>query len=307
MNSQQRIKPIIGIAFIVLVWGSVWPIYKVALEYTPPILFSAFRSLLGGVLFTLFLLPQWRKIRLKETWPIYTISTIFNVVLFFTLQTIGLQYLPSGLFAVLVYLQPVLVVLLAWIWLKEPLTVMKVVGILIGFFGVVFISSEGITGNISTIGVTLALITGISWAIGTVYIKRTSGFVDGLWLVAIQNLIGGSTMTILGLTMEDVTTIEWNVPLILCILYGAIFGVTLAFVVYYKLMRAGEAGKVSSFTFLVPLISVLIGTVFLKEPFTLSLFVGMIMILVSIYLINRKSLKPNTHTVKNNQEILKDA
>ena len=59
-----------------------------------------------------------------------------------------------------------------------------------------------------------------------------------------------------------------------------------ATVVYFKLMSAGESSKVSSFTFLVPLIAVNIGTLLLHEPFTISLFVGMILILFSIYLIN---------------------
>ena len=65
-------------------------------------------------------------------------------------------------------------------------------------------------------------------------------------------------------------------------------GVTGATAVYNKLMRSGESSKVSSFTFLVPLIAVLLGTIFLKEPFTISLLVGLVLILPSIYMINRK-------------------
>ena len=66
-------------------------------------------------------------------------------------------------------------------------------------------------------------------------------------------------------------------------------------------MSKGEAGKVSSFTFLVPLIAVLLGTIFLDEPFTITLFIGMVMILLSIYLINKK---PNVVIMKENAESL---
>lgn len=293
MENLSKLKVVGGIAIVVLIWGSVWPIYKIALNYAPPILFAGLRSILAGILFSAFLFPKRGDIRLKEVWHIYLISAIFNIIIFYGLQSFGLQYLPSGLFSVIVYIQPVLVVLLAWLWLKESLTTMKIVGIIIGFLGVIFVSLEGISGNVSTIGIIMALITGIGWAIGTVYVKKTSSLVNGFWLIAIQNLIGGAFLIITGMTTEELSSIKWNLPFIATLLYGAVFGVTLAFVIYFKLINAGEAGKVSSFTFLVPLISVLIGTVFLNEPFKLSLLFGMILILVSIYMINRKSLRAN--------------
>lgn len=291
MGTLSKSQTIGGVAFVVLVWGSVWPIYKVALDYCPPVLFSAFRSLVAGVLFSLFLLPKWRQLQWRQNWRIYSISTAINVVAFFGLQSIGLQYLPAGLFAVIVYLQPVLVVLLAWLWLHESLTPRKLVGVLMGFMGVAFVSLEGISGTISMVGIWLALLAGLAWAVGTIYAKSVMPRVDAMWFVAIQNLVGSILLLGLGVGVEDIASVEWTWPLIGGLLYGGIFGVTLAFVVYYKLIHAGEAGKVSSFTFLVPLISVLISTLTLNEPFTLSLFLGMVLILLSIIMINWKATK----------------
>ncbi|MFH7519326.1 EamA family transporter, partial [Pseudomonas syringae group genomosp. 7] len=77
---------------------------------------------------------------------------LFNTVIFQGVQIIGLQFLPSGLFSVIVYLQPVLVVLLAWLWLKESLTKSKISGMLLGFLGVVVVSFESFTGHISLLG-----------------------------------------------------------------------------------------------------------------------------------------------------------
>ena len=212
---------------------------------------------------------------------------IFNGV-----QTYGLQFLPSGLFSVIVYIQPVLVVLLAWLWLKESLTLLKIVGMIIGFLGVVAVSFDGISGQISLFGILLALITGLGWAIGTVYVKKTSSLVNGLWLVAIQNIIGGMVLSGIGISVENVSDIQWNSSFVSILLFGAVLGVTGATAVYNLLMRSGESSKVSSFTFLVPLIAVLLGTIFLNEPFTPSLLVGLVLIfLVFISLIG--SLQPN--------------
>src|SRR6476646_1496804 len=178
MGKLSKTKAAIAIAFVVLVWGFTWPIYKVALEYTPPVLFAGMRTLLGGALLAIVLVPQWSKIQWKKTWPIYFISSLFNIIIFNGVQTVGLQYLPSGLFSVIVYLQPVLVVLLAWVWLKESLTIIKIVGMVIGFLGVVAVSFEGISGQVSFYGIILAFITGLGWAIGTVYVKKTSVWVN---------------------------------------------------------------------------------------------------------------------------------
>lgn len=301
---MKNFKTIISLSAIVCIWGSVWPIYKYALQFSPPVLFSGIRSIIAGLFLTLILIPQWKRIKWKENWSVYVISSIFNVILFYGVQSIGLQYLPAGLYSVIVYLQPVIVVILAWAILHEPLNRIKIIGVLLGFLGVVMVSIDGISGKIAPIGFVFALITAIGWAIGTIYVKVKSHVVHGVWLVALHNVIGGFCMLIYGLRVEDFQSIEWNLPFIVCLFYGAIFGVALAFALYYNLMSKGEAGKVSSFTFLVPLIAVLLGTIFLDEPFTLTLFMGMVLILVSIYLINKQSnvvmLKENTESLHTN-------
>ncbi|WP_400163606.1 DMT family transporter [Brevibacillus sp. TJ4] len=277
------------IASLVLIWGLCWPIYKVALSYTPPILFAGMRTLFGGVLMALFLLPHWKRIEWRKNWLIYCISAFFNTFLFYGMQTVGLVYLPGGLFSVLVYLQPVLIGVFAWIWLGEKMTALKGGGLVIGFLGVAAISADGFTGSISLFGVVLALLTAIAWALGVIYVKKVSPKVDSLWLIAMQCVIGGLVLSGLGLGMEDVASIEWNGLYLLGLLYGTVLGVPIAFLLYYKLVNEGEASKVASFTFLVPLIAVLIGTIFLKEAVTVGLCIGLVLIVFSIYLVNRPS------------------
>lgn len=284
-------KTVFFIASLVLIWGLCWPIYKVALSYTPPLLFAGMRTLFGGVLLTLFLLPQWRNIKWSQHWHIYCISALLNTFLFYGMQTVGLVYLPGGLFSVLVYFQPVLIGFFGWLWLGEQMTAKKGIGLLIGFLGVAAISADGFTGNISIVGVVLALLTAISWALGVVYVKKVSSKVDSLWLIAMQCVIGGVFLTGLGIGFEDVASIVWNGAYWSGLLYGTILGVPIAFLLYYKLVNEGEASKVASFTFLVPLISVISGYLFLGEAITYTLCIGLLLIVASIYLVNR-SAKP---------------
>ncbi|MGE8203219.1 DMT family transporter [Heyndrickxia sp. NPDC080065] len=288
MGELSRTRTALLITFLVLVWGLCWPIYKIALNYTPPILFSGMRTLLGGILLLIISIPRYKHIHFKETWYIYLISTVFNVILFFGLQTVGLQYLPSGLFSVIVYFQPVLVGVLAWLWLGEKMSGLKILGLILGFLGVMVISYKSFSGQLSITGVVIALITALSWAIGTVFVKKVGNKVDALWLITIQCFIGGMVMTGIGFGTESFAAIEWSAPYVSGLLFGAIFGIPLAWLVYFILVRSGEASKIATYTFLVPLIALVLGTIFLHEAVTIYLIIGLILIVTSIYCVNHK-------------------
>lgn len=291
MKELSRTKTISLITILVVLWGASWPIYKIALGYTPPLLFAGMRTLFGGLLLVIFLAPKWKQIRWKENWPIYLIASIFNVILFYGVQTVGLTYIPSGLFSVIVYLQPVLVGLFAWLWLGERMTIAKVTGLIIGFLGVSIVSAGGFSGHIAITGVILALISGLSWALGTVYIKKVSYQVNLMWLTAFQCLIGGIVLTSIGSGVESWSNIIWNPPYLFGLIFGSILGIAVSWILYFTLVNSGDASKVAAYTFLVPLLSVFAGTLFLSEPFTINLVIGLIFIAFSIHLVNRK---PNT-------------
>ena len=288
-QTKASVKTIVSIAFLVLIWGLSWSIYKVTLHYTPPILFAGMRSLFGGLLLAICLLPTWKKLKWHENWSRYVISGLLNAAFFYGLQTVGLIYLPGGLFSVLVYFQPVLIGLFAWMWLGERMSLVKVAGLLIGFIGIIAVSSGSFTGQVSFVGVTLALLAAISWALGVIYVKKESGHVDSMWMVAFQFIIGGGLLTIVGTGVESWSSITWNSTYLLGLGFGSTLGIPVAFVIYFQLMNTGEASKVASFTFLVPLIAVLTGTLFLHEPFTYSLLLGLVLIVASIYCVNYTS------------------
>jgi drug/metabolite transporter (DMT)-like permease len=280
---------ILALTFLILTWSANWSVNKTGLQFAPPLLYAAMRPLVAALFFLTFLWPQWRAIEWRKNWVIYVMIAVFNIFILIGLQQTGLQYLPSGLFSVVTYLQPVFIVLFAWLMLKETLTPRKIIGMIIGFSGVLVVSLESITGNISMIGIVLAILSGTSWAFGVVYMKKTSANVHPLWLVTIQNFIGGILLLIIALSAEDVSAIQWNWPFLACISYSGFLAQGVATVVYFKLINTGDASKVGSFTFLIPLIAVAIGTFILGEPFNLSLLTGLILVLASIFMINRKS------------------
>lgn len=274
---------------LVLSWSSAFPVVKIGLSQSPPLLFAGLRTFLGGLFLVLPACLWGGKLRVSQMWPYWTWSALFSVILFFGLQTFAMYYLPSGLTAVLIYLQPILVGLFARIWLKESLTWSKSLGLILGFTGVCFVSSEGVFGSLSLIGVLLGLGAALSWAIGTVYFKRIQDQVSLLWLIVGQFIMGGLVILALSLVFESWTAATRNVTFWSSILFTALFGISLAWVLYLALIQQGEVSRMSANMFAVPLMSVLMGSLFLKEPVSLFLLLGGGLILTGIYLVNRRS------------------
>ncbi|MBT2758009.1 EamA family transporter [Mesobacillus foraminis] len=79
--------------------------------------------------------------------------------------------------------------------------------------------------------------------------------------------------------------------------FATILRIATSWILYVTLVKTGDASVVATFTFLVPMLAVVIGTVFLSEPFTKLLFLGIILIVASIYLVNRKQKQPMEQVV----------
>jgi multidrug transporter EmrE-like cation transporter len=198
-----------AIALLVLAWGSTFAAVKIGLGHAPPVLFAGMRSLLGGGLVAVLAATRSGPPRLRDTWPLHGLLALLNVVLFFSLQTLAIMELPSGLAAVLIYLQPVLTGILAWPLLGEPLNRRKVAGLLLGFAGIVVVSAGAFSGHASVVGVGYAVGAALVWALGTVAFKRFSDRVDAWWAVAVGFLAGGLVLTVVGLLVEG-PQVQWT-------------------------------------------------------------------------------------------------
>jgi drug/metabolite transporter (DMT)-like permease len=281
---------VLAFAVLVLAWSSSFSVVKVGLDYAPPVLFAGGRTLLSGVIMSAVALVWGGSPNLGRDWRIFAFLGLFNVVLFIGAQTFAVLYLPSGTAAVLIYLQPILVGVLAWTVLGEPLTATKVVGLLLGFAGIVAVSSGGLldaAGEVTLVGVVSGVASALAWAMGTVGFKKYEARISTLWAIALPFLAGGAALTVLGLFIEPLSGVSWSGPLFSSVLYSAFIGTGLAWMLFFGLVRAGEASRVASFIFVVPLAAVVIGAVVLDEALGLTLLAGAALIVSGIYLVNR--------------------
>lgn len=163
------------------------------------------------------------------------------------------------------------------------------------------ISGGSFSGEISIVGVLLAVGTAVSWAIGTVYAKKIEQRVDVLSMIIVQFMIGGIILTAIGASIENWRDIQLNFSYMFGLLFGAILVIALGWLIYFTLVRLGEASKVASYMFVIPIVALMIGALFLNEPITLNILVGIILVTMSIYFVNRKPKKLDVARIESEQ------
>lgn len=277
----------LGIVVLVLAWSSTFAAVKIGLQEAPPILFAGLRSVLGGAVMVLLAASRSGGPRLRGNLGVYAVLTALNVVGFFGLQTLAIQELPSGLAAVLVYLQPVITgVLAAWL-LGERLSANKVAGLLLGFGGIVVVSAGALNGHVSALGVGYAVASAVLWSAGTVAFKLTQGRVDAWWAVAVPFLVGGAVLTVAGL-LTEARHVGWTWQFVAALGYSGLLGTALAWALWFTLVASGEASLASTYIFFVPVASLAIGALVLHERIGLSLLAGAALVVLGVSLVNRR-------------------
>ena len=258
-------------------------------------IFAGLRTLIGGLVILLVAVVWGGSPHLRRDWPVFPLLAAFNVVFFFGFQTLAILYLPSGTAAVLEYLQPMLVGLLAWMILGESLSLAKIVGLILGFSGIVAVSSGSIFGNIPPAGVVFGAGSAFSWALGTVFFKRYEARISTMKAVAIPFVIGGMVLTLFGFAIESWSEVSPTATLFASLSYVSLVEIALAWLIWFGLVRTGEASRVAVYVFLVPLVSIVVGAIFLDERLTLSLLIGTFLIVTGIYTVNRWSTEEGKH------------
>lgn len=280
-----------------LIWGSTWLGIRVSLESLPPLISSGFRFIVAsaGILILMKvrgIVLQKDKIAIK----LYLIMGIFSFIIAFGLVYWAEQYVPSGLASVLFGVYPFFVALFSYFMIpEEPIGTYKVVGMILGFFGIIVIFSDsfGTDLSLNLIGMMAVVLSGIVQAATAVIIKKEGKFLNPLSMNFIPMLIAGISLTILGLIFENVNQITLDSKAIISVLYLAIFGSIVTFTSFYWLMKKVNVVILSLIAFITPMVALFLGWLIYNENLTRENIIGAIMVLIGLLIANLQSiLKP---------------
>ena len=265
-----------------LIWSSTWTVIKVGLRGAPPLTGVSVRFVIAALLLALILLARrLRPPRVRRFWWLSLTLGITQVAVPYILVYYAEQRISSGLTAVLYSTMPLVVALLARVFLGDRLTAAKLVGIAAGIAGVALIFSDNLQAE-SGIGVAAVLTSVLFAGFSSVLTKRHGMTYDPQVLLLPTFLVGGLVTLALAAPLEQSDPRQYDALTWMTILYLAIVGSVLAFSLYLWVLRRVEVTVVSYQTFIIPILAVLLGSLFLDETITTRTGLGAILILTGI-------------------------
>ena len=258
-------------------WGVMFIVQRLALEESPPLWVAAGRASVAAIVL-LPLAPRLRTLT-RRGLGITLLLGGLNQCLFVGLQVAGLRTVQAGPAAALIYLQPVLVVLGSGPILGERLTRRRIVGALLGFAGVAVVGLHQ-SASASAGGVVLLLVAAVSWSAGALITSATDEPI--VPLVVGQHLIGAPVLLGVAAVTEPFPSL--SAKLVACVLFAGICGSAMAWMLWSALLRRGEASVVSTWLFAVPVLAAALGVVFLAEPLSVELVIGIVLVAVAVRL-----------------------
>lgn len=189
------------LAALCVVWGSTWPIMRIALNEVPPFTMRTISVFVGGLMLLAICRIKRRSLRLHgvKTWVHVAIASLLNVASFSVFSTFAQLSAATSRVAILSYTMPIWAVILAWIFLRERPTGLQPIAIGLCATGLAVLIYPLATTGIP-IGILLALCTGVSWAAGTVYLKWARLDIDAMavaaWQVIVALVVIGTCMLV---------------------------------------------------------------------------------------------------------------
>lgn len=283
----------IYLTVLCIVWGTTWTAIKIGLDYFPPMYFLLGRFLLSAVI--LFGMAQLMGAKKLKSLRDYLPPVIFGLFMGIDYYLIyyGEQYISSGLTSVLFSVMPFFGIFLSRVYLKKQLKVNEILGALLGFIGILIIFGNSLVElKGSQLLPQLAIVaSALAAAFGTAYMEKHPVEADPIYIVAVQMATVNLVPLVFGVWMD------WGKPLVFswqgmtALVYLAVFGTCLSFVMYYKLLNKDGTTLVTYIPLVTPIVAILAGTLFLQEKITIAMIGGLILILVGLFILKNKKIQ----------------
>jgi drug/metabolite transporter (DMT)-like permease len=291
MKNNTVIKAFFALFLLTLIWGYNWVVMKTAVQYASPFQFAALRTFLGALMLFLVLVLTKRPLALKEFPTMLALGLLqtcgFTGLLIWALVSGG-----AGKTAVLSYTMPFWVMLFAWPMLNEKVQGWQWLAVVFALFGIVLIFDPlHIKGD--GFSMTLALCSGISWAISAIVSKKLHQRrpeLDLLNITAWPTLLGSIPIIILALILPA-PPIQWTHTFYLTIIYSIFLSGSLAWVLWLYALQRLPAGVASMASMLAPVIGVSAAWLQLGERPSNIEFAGMLSIAIALVIISAITIR----------------
>ena len=270
------------------VWGSAFMFIKISADDFGPILLVNLRLLLAGALFLPFLLQKKYLAYFKSHFSGILILGIFSNAFPFTMFSYASLGATSNMLGILNGTTAFMTMVVAYFWLKESITPKQIFGIILGFLGILVLVNPA--NGSATLGASgFALVGALSYSFSGVYIQKYQLNANKFVLIGWAMLFGGLFLTPLSFFNLPDQMPDNNA--IAALLWLGIVSTGIAYLGYIRLIEQIGAVRTSTVTYLLPVFSIIWGSIFLQEKITWIIFGGFIFVMIGMYFANNKTTK----------------
>lgn len=293
-NPKNDLKLVLCLLVVGLVWGTTFLGIRVAVETIPPWFVTSIRQGIAAIIVLLILLYKkeltwigWKNLKYQF------IPAVLMIVLANGFTTVAEQTLPSGLTSIISALSPIVIFIGGVLFGIEKLSIKGVVGVLLGFFGVLFIFRNGLSDILNPnfkSGILFLSIAILSWSVGTIYSKKHTQKSNNIALnLFYQFSISSVIQFVLAFIFSSETDWNsWSFRSISAMVYLAVFGSVAAFFCYHYALKRVTAVQVSILSYINTIIAVFLGWLLLDEVITIDFIIATFLIIAGVFIINYK-------------------
>lgn len=293
LRHNDRLSTLLLIATIGLFWGGNWPAVRFILMDVPPFTLRAIGFSTGALL--LLGWASWRRLPLSvplDEWPWLVVTGIFTILGFNLATAFGQLKMPTSQAAIIAFSMPCWALLLGWWLLGQPITRRQWLGLICGQAGLLIllgptalaVGIQGLAGPVIMLGAAL------SWALGTVLIKKR-----GIW-ESHAVVITGWQLAICALPMIGMM-IAWESPppptgwqasTWLALGYHLLFSITLAQMLWFMNVNRLSVAQATISTLVIPTVGVSSAILLLGEPLSARVFIALLLTLAAVAIVMLK-------------------
>lgn len=291
--SKHRALLYSGIIFTTFLWGLTFVFYKIAFESFNPITIIFSRLLISSSLLYLFSVVTGRMQKIKKKDLRYFILlAFFEPFIYFLGESFGLTFISATLGSIIVSLIPLIVPIAAYFFFREKLTVVNIGGLIISFLGVVLVVlANGVEFGATLIGILLMFLAVIGAVGYVITVKVLTRRYNGFTITCYQNGIGLFFFLPLFLIFDlPDLNFQFSLNSLLAILYLAIFGSAVAFIIFTRAIKVLGPSKANIFSNLIPVFTAIFSSLLLKEEMTVLKITGIIIVLIGLILSQVKTI-----------------
>jgi drug/metabolite transporter (DMT)-like permease len=276
---------LIRMGLLALFWGSSFLWIKLALHGLSPMQITLGRLVWGaGLVLVLCLITRERLPGDRRVWGHLVVAAIFGNVLPFTLFGLGERTVDSGVAGVLNATTPLWALLIGiMIGTERRLSAVRVGGLLLGFGGTLLIFAPWHAAGLASWGALAILGAAFSYGICFAYIGTFLAGRGGTPMaLSAAQLLTATGLTVLTIPVAGLQTVHLQPLALVAVSLLGIFGTGLAYVLNYRLIEDEGPTNASTVGYLLPVVSVVLGAIFLSEQLTVRVVAGMIVVLIGV-------------------------